>query len=547
METVAVSWDALSPRARRLLDLRAAFGGTMYETYRGQDGETHFSLPWETDTDSDGNRIPMRKRRPLVQSKSANALIERVVDLAVNPDGFPQIVIEPISALAALVDKTLFDDGLDLEAYLPEVARSMLQVGSAIIGFIFDDAGQDGGHWALDLLEPEWCSGFTVSDMRSPWTEKLLSAYEALGIAVLDPQFGRPEHLALLDVIKPIVDGDGITWWTRRIVTADVFYDFAPMRASGAGAPPAYGWTTLRTIDNPWGVVPYIWGRIAGASDPGARTDGSEWIPLDGIPLVDARVLSVIAARDRTLSAATASCWYGAHPTLAETDLRPIGRNSAVELALDEGNPNLIADAQTGPRSILTYQSTSRDTQGRAQLLETTGQGTLSALKVAEALRNEIFESTGVQLPDPAKASQGVVTGEALKQANAATIAVAQAVRGGLRSLIRELIAKLGRAVAIESELTPSTISAKVIWPPVYRPTPADVQQMMQGLASAATSRILAIDSLAEYAARWLGLYDPANEKQKAADQFGELLSAATAAARTEGAPDASPPDAQGA
>lgn len=457
-----IALRGLSPRQRRLLDLRALIEGTAYDHLQ----------PWEA-TGPNGETLPCCERKPSVQIGLIPEKVSKLVRRLSGEGAFP--AIEGVESIKAELDQ------LRIERVVPLSTRDLL-LGSAALGFSRLGAAGSGRFEAL-YFEPEWCEPIFVAQAGGARAEQIAAELAELGVPLTPPApgdflFFAPEDADSHDVCfvryEWVVDtelarpGGSVPSETRRVrhrrdYLPNVIVEYVPIEIyDGDDRAPVWRLAAPPRPHN-WGVVPIAWGR-----SPMARPGDTE-----GPAFIGPELRSLGTATDYVESMATDSVKKIGWPQLALIDLK-----DAVAAEHRALNPTLPAMSQLSlSGEVLELRSTHPSQQGKAEILEINGDGPKVAAEHVQRYQAHADRLTGLVDFDQSKAA-GTLSGVSLERMMEPLVATVKEWRAPLEDMLVLFIRKVAKVVGREVE-------PKIRWPRVIAVTPADLAAAAQALSTA--------------------------------------------------------------
>lgn len=524
-------------RTRAMLDLRAIYAGTRYETVTVR-GEEVDALPWDVDTGINGKRIPASHRKPMVQIGVPDDVVDRIVDLAIGEGRFPAVELEG-DAQGRLLEVMLGDDDLELAFHAPDQLVDLCVVGSMLLGFSHPVDPDGFSRWESVLIETEWAERVTAGGRELERSRELAAELaEVEGSGVEDAEGGplfamprgiRSDDLVFLRYQWPVAEERAATVaglakrdivvWRRRDYTSTAIIEYEPVEAQ-AGMALLPKFIAKPVEPHNWGIVPLVWEKSRG----GRKGD------TEGPSVLSPALQSLTAAADRSASFWTQASQVSGSPTLLELDVVDDLRDALV--AADD--PNIAAEViGVGPKSVLQYRS-----EGQApdvRFLEIDGAGPEALKTNTDSLIKLSYETARVTRHDP-ETVKGVVSGTALERLNEPSVAQASTYRAILGRAWRLLSNKLAVAMQAENEpgVSAEAFSISLRFPRIFRLTAVDVQAWTQALSFAVQGGVMSRQTAIGMLASVLEVEDADEEAARILEERGELFS--------EPAPATAPP-----
>ena len=261
------------------------------------------------------------------------------------------------------------------------------------------------------------------------------------------------------------INPEGEYWWVRDYGVVEEC-SYIPPRVEDWN--PVTGWTRkglqfvpYKIVPHGLGFVPGIWVRnLSGTSE------------IDGIGTWQDAIQDSIEI-DYLMSQASRGTRY----------------NCAPELVLVGKLAHSGEDISRGPDDYIHLEgSVKQDSgdsfgEGKATLLEMTGDGIKAAQEQINQLRNMALEQIGATRKDPEKL-KGVMSGRAMEfldeDSHDLVMELRSAYGGGALELLRKVVRALGGAAGDPKGLI-------LDWPRLYQPTPEDLAHLIPALVQAAT------------------------------------------------------------
>ncbi len=484
----------LSPRQRRLLDLRAHVEHTQYEDL----------LPWAPAVKMVGGRavlIPAIERKPGIRLGLAAQQVRSLVDRLVGEGADPAIHLDDpstpddegaegvTSPRVAIVEQALGEDGLDLVASLSIPAQDLAVCGSFNVGLHWPE----GAAWPeLVHLDPEWAEPIYASQVKTARARAiaedladragLIMPGDEDGPHLPVPDGARSQDIAFLRYEWPTdeaaADGGQTQTtdrriWRRRDYLPDAIVEYEHVEVSASTeARPAF--VPLETEPHMWGVVPLVW-----IPAPMARAGD-----VDGPSLLSDPLTSIAVAADYTRSRENDAVAVNCAPILALIDLALRGESAG---AITSGGP---VEVPTDAGAVLELESIgSGGRAGEVKLLEMSGEAPKAARDHADSLVDDAAALTGIVRHDPADAgiAQSGASRRIMLEPTIKAVAAYRGVMGkGLRQFVRVLVKVLRARGVLDGD-----VDGSVKWPKQVSLTANDLLALAQALTTASGGPVL--------------------------------------------------------
>lgn len=500
-------------RARRLARLRAYYEGHQH------DGKPDF---W-TGQKGNGERVPVRERRPCVIYKLPRAAVNQATAFTFGEGRFPRIQVKPVDADGSAADGLTVteDEARALEVLLAEVVeqarlrpgmRTMLR-GGLSVGTGITILSLRAGRFQAEFPRAEHCwPTFRADDPTE--VERLVWCYRfnklvtnRKGELEERPHFFRrdittDEHVVYDDA--PIEEGKRVEW--RR--------DEEKTRAHGLGFAPVKWCRNLAE-------------EFAGDIDGCSLFEGLEG-EFDALDLA-------LSQRHRGIN------YWGAPQPWESGVGRDDGPATAARTALPERprrDDGYSPASETDPARAVAVDEIWKYENDKAKvgLLETTGAAFEAATKHVNDVRGRALETMQVVLHDPATVTgKGELTGKALALLYAPLLSLVDELRDcwwpcGLRAVLEmalRMLAVLGAKARVflpkASEVATLlqrflvTIEGRVVWTPppmvaiwgnYFSPANAEIEAAVRTARSAKDGGLIARRTAASYVASDFGVAD---------------------------------------
>lgn len=500
-----------TPRQQRLLELEAVYRSTQY----------HGMPPWEQDVIRD-ERTGLRElcgheREPRLKAGLIEEKVERLLDMLVGEGRFPDLDLEDSATLLEALD------ALRLAKHIRGPARDLIVkgAGALAVGLL------EGDQLEVQHLRPEWCEPIFVAKAGLPRAGEIATELAELGVTLPAPRSDRellwtPDRARSHDLAwlryeyvyhdeAAANDGaKGRVSWRRRVdygPTVTVLYEDVRVYETTERVPE---WRVAEVLAHGWGVVPVAWARTADAEDG----------EPEGPSLITEALRSIAEAADRALTRKDESVATVANPKGYTIDLEDLVANLNAERGLPSG-------WRASSTEVLAFQSAG-EKQGKIGLLEPTGKGPEAAKVHFADLVAEAARVSRVLAHDPQQAL-GVQSGAALERMMEPTVQRVGTYRIAVEELLEAVVVIAARVLGAAPP------KVWVQWPPVIRPTLADLQALSQALSLAMSSQLVSHDTAVRLFATMAGVEDPDAEVEavlkEAKDAEAALQSARAALA----------------
>lgn len=450
----------LSPRQQRLLSLEALVEGTGYDEL----------LDWDT-RGSNGEPVPCCRRKPSVQIGVVSEKVTKLTRRLSGAGCFPSVdgVDEIKQAITEL--------RLDRAMHTP--TRDLIVKGSMAIGFARIGNAATGRFEPL-FLDPVWCEPIFVSQAGSSRARQVAEELAALGVPLTTPGPGdalfAPEDADSHDLcflrhewrydeeVAAVASGaprETRSTRRRRDYLPNVIVEYEPVEITEATNLAPEWKPAGKPRPHNWGVVPIVWARA-----PMARAGFTE-----GPSFISPEVESLARAADYTKSLANDSVKSIAWPKLALIDLKDRVQELNREFGVATPAPS------SSSAEVLELRSSGGQFQGKAQILEPTGDGPKLASDHIAKLQHHVDRLTGLVDFDQGKAA-GTLSGVALERMMEPLVSTVSEYRVPIGDAITLLL----RKVALVQR---KVVEPVLRWPRVITVTPTDLLAAAQALSAA--------------------------------------------------------------
>ncbi len=456
-----------SPRTRALALLDAYYHGCQYD---------FLPRAWHEATDSTGQPVPFRSRRP-----------STVLPI-------PRVIVETFNralwGAGRRPKATLADGGPDANAYvddiisearlyrvMDEASRRALTIGSGLVVWKIQNGRLRAEVWDAKYAEPTFKPG------RAPELNQVDYRFKFTREA-RDPQTGhvRPQE-----------------FWHRETVDATSWTIYADESVTVDREP---DWKASTTVEHGLGFCPAVWFAIGerGAAD------------FDGTGVLGP-YLGLFDEANYTASQLARALHYNLDP---QTVLTGVADGDVDQLL--KGGPNTWALPKDAD----------------AKLLESTGSYVVQAQAHLDALRKAIYDAAGIVLPDPERVA-GAQSGASLELLAAPQIARVDQLREDVGDafvrLLEQILTALtspglapekSRVDVRDGKPRPQAPLGRVVlsWGPHFPLTPSDTSTAADAASKALSAGAISRQAAARFVARFFGVEDPeADQKLVDADE----------------------------
>ena len=523
-------------RYRDLARLDAYFRGNQY------DGRAD----WYTGETGNGERVPLRERKPCIIYPLPRAAVNEVVRFAIGEGRFPTLEVEDLEPEEALREDLAVseEDAASLTAFIASLvrcshlkssARQMMRRGLACKTAPVILAIRRG-QFVLDLPRPQDCfptfrDGDPTADVeRMVWCYPFPKEVEEAGQIVSKIHYFRRDitgqgFIVYRDALAEY--GKGIKWEVDAEATAKAQHNF--------------------------GFCPVVWIRNLPESHCG-DIDGVG--PYDGLEDEFDALNFALSQQHRGIN-------YFGTPQAYETDVADDERPAAT---VRTARPVRELDpAKSGPfgvnpkkaRALAPDEIWSYSGPAKLGVLETSGKAFEVASKHIMSVRARIMEALSVILIDPETAMQRDLAGIALQRLYAPMFAFVDelrehwwehgfakilsmmlrcvAVRGGEGLLIPGAVkvAPMLKRYMVDTTEGPLWMPPSITptWGDYMSPSPADVKIAVETADKAKAGGLVTGETATAYVAPYFGVDDPEKEAEDAEDDAEEAAHKALAEA----------------
>lgn len=397
--------------------------------------------PFDTDTDSLGNHIPLRKRAPRIKFAYAKTLAQRVASKLVGLKSFPAFTI-PDSPDDEEFFKLVISES-KLRSRIIEPVRKCLAVGSVFVRFKIVEAT-----FKIDYYDSKYCY---PEFQENGQLERVVVKYVYTDKTDLDSK-GNPKR----------------KWFKMELNTmSEILFDNPEYDPAEKSEPK---FEVVDEVEHGFGFVQGEWFRTA--EKPGSP---------DGYSLIE-DITDFIDELNYNISQSSKAISYNQDPQLVFKGM-----------TTDE-----VGDVV---RSSSKSWQLGRD--GDASFIESNLVGAEKALALRDKVKNHIGDISRVLLLDPEKIVGSAQSGHAMEVLHGPFVDLVEELRPMFGDSIKALVLKMGLACLLAKSLgmdspiqfppgyRPKSVDIIIKWPEVFPLTIEDMQKKVSLATSAHTGRLI--------------------------------------------------------
>jgi hypothetical protein len=412
--------------------------------------------------------IPIRDRKPLIQVGLCGQLVDRTASAMFGEKYFPKIKVTDDPLTEEFVRAIIAQS--KLKAKFIAAAQKGLTAGSVLAVFSIMT-----GRFRVDFFDSKHCK---------PEFNKLSGELERV--------------VVLYKYLDEETDEANVWRWYKLELTqtSEILYDNPKVNADGR----APEFQVAQRADHDLGFVTGEW-----------ITVGEERTSIDGVSLIDGPVQTLSDSLDYSLSQSDRATSYNMDPQVL---LKGIDADEMDALI----------------RSSSKAWSLGRD--GEAKLLEMTGKGIEAGRDHRTEIHKRALEASRVIILDPKDIAGQANSGIALERMHAPFVDLVGELRPwfgeyGLVPLLQKMIVAamitVDRGMTIDFEIPvgyqPLSLNIELDWPPIFPPTPTDLQAIANMINTLAAGQIISRETGTRYMAQFLPIGSVDEELDKIAKQ----------------------------
>lgn len=426
---------------------------------------------FHTETDTQGNYIPLRQRRPSIRYKLPRIVVKKTASMTFSGRNWPQVSSDDQDFSDWMDD---FFDHFNLSTFSTKVF-TWGSIGTVVPMFRLD---KENKAITLDVWNARDCDPLFKSsgDLEQVTLKYLATTANLRSIGI---EVGSSEPL-------------NKKWWFRRRLTTMQDLVFVPTEEGDwEDSDGNLRVLDYKSYDHNFQFVPALWVRNL-PSEVDDTIDGESTFGCIG---------DFVLEIDYQLSQCGRGLKYNADPEVVISE--PLGRN-------DGGGPNVRTTSK-----LLEVTK-----EGDAKLLEMTGRGSAIQIEFVEKMRNFALEVLRGSRKDPQRALSHAQSGKLAELLEDDLIALATELRtsyskGYLLPFTVRILAALQQnnmGGEMVQNLSPDqATSIKLAWGPWFPPTSTDHQQLQDALIKAVTACHMDVASARRITYHHFGMVAPKN------------------------------------
>lgn len=442
----------------------------LYDAYYESRQYAHL-VPWNESKSCDGEYVPIRKRKPLINYAFSKVLAQRITSKLVGQKTFPTLKIEEDPDTQEYL--RFIVKASDLKFRILEPIRRALISGSVLVRFYIEDGA------------------FVMEHFLSKYCYPVLKANGEMSSCMI--------KYAYCDEKQKDSQGNPKWFWFRMDLGEFQDIQYQPEEFDPNNPEPREPeWKPETIVDHQMGFVQAEWFRTAEIRDS-----------VDGYSLT-CDILDFMDEMNYSLSQSSQAVSYNQDPQLT------------IKGMTEDELGGLIRSSQ---------KAWTLGKDGEASFLESGLTGVQVAIELRDKMRVGLMDISRVVMLDPEKASAIAQSGKAMEIMHGPMVELIDELRPPMGKGIKNLTLKMAVAnliitsrgepapVAVPPGYQPKSLSIEEKWPPIFPMTMEDLQKKVSVASAVSAGNIMSRETMTVWLAEDFGVENVEEEVQKIAAQ----------------------------